>query len=185
MTTLTSRPIHMNKSCGISSRASGKEYSRNQPDRMDCECSKWSMRFTSPRALKWRSAFDGCVDGEKNLPMTIRFPVSRPYIHPDDVQFVSKILSEAQVSGRAPVVRQFERSFSEYLGTKHALASCNGTAGLHLAVKALRMKAGDEVIVPAFTMMSPIFSLLYEGLKPVLVDVDKVHWIMNTIEIER
>jgi perosamine synthetase len=115
--------------------------------------------------------------------MKTRIPVSEPYITKSDVDFVSKILREKQVSGRAPVVKEFEAAFAKYLGTHHAMACSSGTSALHLAVKALGLRDGDEVIVPTFTMMSPILALLYERLTPVLVDVDRRYWVSRADQI--
>lgn len=112
-------------------------------------------------------------------------PVSEPYILPEDVEFVKNVLAGGQVSGRAPVVRDFEAAFSGYLGVGHALTCSSGTTALHLAVRALGLKRGDEVIVPSFAMMSPVLALMYEGIKPVPVDVDRRYWTMKVDEIRR
>jgi perosamine synthetase len=114
-----------------------------------------------------------------------RIPVSAPNILPEDADYVRSVLSENQASGRSPVVKQFEEAFSRYLGTKHAVACSNGTAALHLAVKSLGLREGDEVIVPALTMMSPVFALLYEGVRPRLVDVDRTHWVATPSAISK
>ncbi len=116
--------------------------------------------------------------------MNRKIPISRPSIDTSDVNFVAKILAEGQVSGRAPIVREFEDSFGTYLGTKHAISCCNGTVALHLAVKSLELAEGDEVVIPAFTMMSPLFALMYERLRPVLADVDAKYWITTPELIE-
>lgn len=114
-----------------------------------------------------------------------KIPVSEPYVTEDDVEFVANVLREKQISGRAPVVHEFEDAFAGYLGVKYASACSSGTSGLHLAVKSLEMKPGDEVIVPALTMMSPVFALLYEGLRPVLTDVDSKYWTMDPKSIRQ
>lgn len=113
------------------------------------------------------------------------YKVSVPYILPQDIEFVRKKLQEGQASGRSPVVRDFESEFASYVGAKFARSCCNGTAALHLAVKALGLGPKDEVIVPAFTMMSPVFALLYERVKPKLVDVDKKYWVVTPDSISR
>lgn len=114
-----------------------------------------------------------------------RIPISEPYITKEDVEFVARVLSEAQVSGRAPIVEEFEQKFKEYLRVRYAIACSSGTAALHLAVKALGLSTGEEVIAPAFTMMSPIFAILYVGAKPTLVDVDPNYWVMDVSKLEK
>lgn len=117
--------------------------------------------------------------------MVNKIPISEPPVTLEDAEFLSKLIVEKQVSGRAPIVREFERLFSNNLGLKYSISCANGTSALHLAVRALKMKPGDEVIVPAFTMMSPIFALLYEGLKPVPVDVDTTFWNLQVEAIQK
>lgn len=124
-----------------------------------------------------------CVLLVKHCPMAERVPVSRPYVTQEDIEKVSQTLARNEVSGRAPVVREFESDFAGYLGTRHSVSCCNGTAALHLAIKALHLDPGDSVIVPTFTMMSPVFALLYEGLNPVLVDVDPKYWVTTPSHI--
>jgi len=114
-----------------------------------------------------------------------RIPISEPYVQQEDVELVSKILLEKQVSGKAPVVQDFEKKFAEYIGTKYAVACSSGTAALHLAVKALGITTHDEAITPSFTMMSPVFALLYERATPVLVDVDRDFWTIDPKHIEQ
>jgi perosamine synthetase len=115
----------------------------------------------------------------------MKIPLFEPNITEDDVEFVKRILEEKQISGRAPIINELEKAFSNYLGVKHAIACSSGTAALHLAMAALGIGEGDEVIAPTFTMMSPIFAILYTGAKPVLIDADKNYWTIEPLEIER
>jgi perosamine synthetase len=69
-------------------------------------------------------------------------------------------------------VRQFEESFSQFVGISHAAAVSSGTAALHLALNSLGLGPGDEVIVPDFCMASPVLAVMYCGATPVPVDVD-------------
>jgi len=115
----------------------------------------------------------------------IKIPVSEPYIHPDDIKFVTEVLTKSEVSGRAPVVAEFEREFARYIGRKFAIACCNGTAALHLALKALSLSTPNEVLLPAFTMMSPVFAVMYEGARLRLVDSDKKYWTMDVDAVRK
>jgi len=123
-----------------------------------------------------------CVN--KRQPLK-KIPISEPFVQPEDIRLVAKALEEKQVSGRAPIVREFEIKFAEYIGAKYAIACCNGTAALHLAVRAIGVRARDQVITPAFTMMSPVFAVLYQGAKPVLADVDRDFWTLDARYVER
>jgi perosamine synthetase len=109
------------------------------------------------------------------IPLKIR--ISEPRITKTDILAVTSALSQCQVSGRAPIVSEFENKFSRYLGVRNSVSCSSGTAALHLAVKVLSLKKGDEIIIPSFTMMSPVFAVLYESLRPKLVDVHPKFWV--------
>ncbi len=68
-------------------------------------------------------------------------------------------------------VEKLERDFSDFIGAKHAIAVSSGTAALHLAMRALEIKAGDEVIVPSLSFVASSNAILYVGANPVFVDV--------------
>jgi dTDP-4-amino-4,6-dideoxygalactose transaminase len=68
------------------------------------------------------------------------------------------------------MVQKFEKKFAQFLGVKHAIATSSGTGALHLALKSLGLKTGDEVLVPALTFVASVNSILYNGAKPVFVD---------------
>ena len=73
---------------------------------------------------------------------------------------------------------------AEYVGRKYGVAVCNGSAALDLAVEVLDLQKGDEVILPAFTIISCAASLVRKGIKPVLVDSDPYTWNMDVTQIE-
>lgn len=80
---------------------------------------------------------------------------------------------------QGPKVAEFERRFAEALGVTHALATTSCTTGLHLALAALGIGPGDEVIVPAFTWVATANVVLYCGATPVFVDVDRASFNMD------
>ena len=84
-----------------------------------------------------------------------------------------------------PWVERFELAVAEYLGVRHAVAVNSGTSALHLAVIASNIKPGDKVLVPAQTFIGTIWGLLYEGITPVLCDVDKETATISIDEIKR
>jgi perosamine synthetase len=83
-----------------------------------------------------------------------------------------------------PYVARFEKAFAEFIGTKHAVATMNGTVALHLILKALRVGPGDEVIVPNLTYVATANAVTYCGATPVFVDVDET-WCMDPGKVRR
>lgn len=84
-----------------------------------------------------------------------------------------------------PKVREFEQLFAERHKVKHAMAVTSATTALHLAVVALDVKEGDEVIVPAFTWVSTANIVLYQGAKVVFVDVDPKTFNLDPADLKR
>jgi dTDP-4-amino-4,6-dideoxygalactose transaminase len=84
---------------------------------------------------------------------------------------VSKLYRESAFSG-GPYVESFEKAFAKYLHIPHCLGLNSGTSAIHVALAALGIGPGDEVIVPAFTFVGSAWGILYCGAKPVCVDVD-------------
>lgn len=84
-----------------------------------------------------------------------------------------------------PKVQQFEKDFSKFVGTKHAIAVNSGTSALHLAYLAAGLKPGDEVITVSHTFVATIAPLIYIGAKPIFVDIDPVTYTMDVAPIEQ
>jgi len=99
-------------------------------------------------------------------------PVNSPVITDESKKLVAKALDEGWISSAGPYIEQFEKDFAEYLGVKHAISVNTGTAALHIALLAAGIGAGDEVIVPAFTMAASWMAVMYTGATPVFVDVE-------------
>jgi len=107
-----------------------------------------------------------------------KIPFSKPHITPGDIKMVSDCLKSTWISSKSPQVERFERMFAEKVSqTRYAVAVNSATSGLFLALKALEIGRGDEVILPTFTMIATINSVLLAGAKPVLVDCkDSSDW---------
>ena len=73
--------------------------------------------------------------------------------------------------------KSFQKNLEQYLGIKHVIPCANGTDALQIAMMALDLKAGDEIITSNFTFIATVEVIALMGLKPVLADVDKIHWI--------
>jgi perosamine synthetase len=114
----------------------------------------------------------------------MRIPLSAPNIDEDDIQAVVRVLRTSQLS-LGPVLGEFERCFAEYVGASHAVAVSSGTAGLHLALLALGIGAGDEVIVPSFTFIAAANAIRYVGAVPVFVDIAPATLNMDSGCVER
>lgn len=82
-------------------------------------------------------------------------------------------------------VKTFEREFAAYCGAKHGLGVASGTDALHLALKALDIGPGDEVITQANTFIATLLAISYTGARPVLVDIDPVTFNMDAYAVER
>lgn len=99
-------------------------------------------------------------------------PVNRPAIPKNARKYLNQCVSEGWFSSEGPFVKRFEDSFARYLGVSYASTTSSGTAALHLALMALGVGPGDEVILPALTIASCYFAIWYTGAKAVPVDVD-------------
>ena len=89
------------------------------------------------------------------------------------------------VSSLGPYIEDFERSFAEYCGTKYALTVSNGTTGLHLALLAVGIGPGDEVIIPDLTFIATANAVAYTGAQPVMVDIDPETLCLDPGAVER
>jgi perosamine synthetase len=116
--------------------------------------------------------------------MEMRIPLSAPDIGEDDIAAVVNVLRTSRLS-LGPVLDEFEREFAKYLGAEHAIAVSSGTAGLHLALLALRIGIGDEVIVPSFTFIAAANAIRYVGATPIFVDIDPITLNMTAECVER
>lgn len=99
-----------------------------------------------------------------------KIPIALPSIGEEE-WLATKDVFESGWLTQGPKVKEFEQKFAEYHNARHALATTSCTTALHLALAALGVKEGDEVIVPAFTWVSTANSILYCGAKPIFADV--------------
>lgn len=109
--------------------------------------------------------------------------LSSPDITNKDIASVNKVLRTRHLS-LGPKLRVFEEQIAKYTGVKHALAVSNGTAGLHLIIRAMGIKKGDEVITPPFSFISSANCILYENAVPVFVDIRPDTLTIDTEKIE-
>jgi len=102
--------------------------------------------------------------------MSYTYPVSRPHLAGRELEYVTAGVQQGWISSLGPHVRRFEDAFAGYNGVSGAVACSSGTAALTLALRALGVGPGDEVIVPEFTMVASAWAVTYTGATPVFVD---------------
>src|SRR3989338_5740470 len=100
-------------------------------------------------------------------------PIAEPLLGQKEIDYVTECIKTNWISSKGEYVTKFEQQFSKYCQTNYGVAVANGTVALHLALLALDIKKGDEVIIPDFTFAATINSILYTGATPVLVDVEQ------------
>jgi perosamine synthetase len=93
-----------------------------------------------------------------------------PDLGNNEKKYVNECLDSTWISSKGKFIPLFEKKFSEYIGINHAASVCNGTAALHLALLALGIGPGDEVIVPTLTYIASVNAVTYTGARPVFVD---------------
>lgn len=109
----------------------------------------------------------------------VRIPVAAPDLSGKEEQYVLEAIRSSWISSTGPFVRRFESEFSELCGTRSAIGVCNGTVALHLALLALGVRPGDEVLVPSLTFVATANAVRYVGAEPVFVDVDPETWCLD------
>ncbi|MCK4781635.1 aminotransferase class V-fold PLP-dependent enzyme [Candidatus Parcubacteria bacterium] len=110
-------------------------------------------------------------------------PLSNPDISNKEVEIISQVLGTPFLS-IGPKVEEFEEKIADYIGVKHAIAVNSGTSGLHLCVRGLDIKDGDEIITAPFSFIASANCALFERANPVFVDIDKDNLCINADKIE-
>ena len=111
-------------------------------------------------------------------------PVNTPLLDGNEKRYVLQALEDGWISSEGPAVKKFEEKFAERVQRKHGVAVSNGSVALDLAVYSAGITEGDEVIIPAFTIISPAAAVVRVGAKPVLIDCDPETWNMQVSEVE-
>ena len=115
----------------------------------------------------------------------ILVPLYRPSLKGNEKRYVLECLETSWVSGRGNFVVEFEREFAAGVGGGHALATCNGTAALHLAIAALGIGPGDDVIVPTLTYIASVNAVSYVGATPVFADCMPDTWQIDPEDVAK
>ena len=110
-------------------------------------------------------------------------PISKPMISDLDIQYVTDAVSSGWVSSIGYYVERFEREFADFCGVTHCISTSNGTVAIHLALMALGIGAGDEVIVPDLTFAATANAVILTGATPVFADVRRSDWCIDPISV--
>lgn len=114
-----------------------------------------------------------------------RISVAQPTLNGNEREYVLDCIDSTWISSAGKYITAFEEAFARFCGAKHAIATNNGTTALHLALVALGLQAGDEVIIPTVTYIATANAVRYCGATPVLVDVLADTMNIDPAEIER
>jgi perosamine synthetase len=130
------------------------------------------------------------VDEQGYLVDMIRYgdisgvPVMSPSLNGNELKYVADCIRSSWISSQGSYVQSFEEQFARYLNCSYALTTSNGTTALHLAIAALNIGPGDEVIIPNLTFAASANAVLHNGATPVFVDVDPIHWTIDVAAVE-
>lgn len=116
--------------------------------------------------------------------MSHYIPVNAPLLNGNEKKYLNACIDTGWISSEGPYVKALEDALAKKVNRKYGIAVCNGTVALELAVKALGIEEGDEVIMPTFTIISCALAVIRAGAVPVLVDSDPNTWNMDIIQIE-
>jgi perosamine synthetase len=112
-------------------------------------------------------------------------PIYEPWLGEREEAYVLDAVRSGWISSLGKYVTQFESMFADFCGVDHAVSVSNGTTALHLALHALGIGPGDEVIVPALTFVASANAVTYTGARPVFADVDPTTWCIDPADVER
>lgn len=110
-------------------------------------------------------------------------PVNQPVLDGNEKEYLIRCIETGWISSEGPAVKEFEDKLAARVGRRHGIAVSNGSTALDLAVLALRLPAGSEVIMPSFTIISCAAAIVRAGLIPVLVDADPHTWNMDVRQL--
>lgn len=121
---------------------------------------------------------------EPGVPPTQGFiPLCVPEIRGNEWEYIKECLDTNWVSSVGAFVDRFERELATYVGTKYAVATCNGTAALHVALMVAGVEPDDEVLVSNLTFIAPANAIRYIGAWPVFIDVEPDYWQMDSQKV--
>lgn len=112
-----------------------------------------------------------------------KIPINKPSITQLEIEYVNDAIKNGWGEKCYDYIHKFENAFANYQNTRYALATSSCTGAIHLALLALGVKPGDEVIIPEITWIATAEPILYIGAKPVFVDVKEDTWCIDPVKI--
>ena len=130
------------------------------------------------------------VDTVKSQPAMLAtsqdfIPVYRPDLSGNERRYVLECMDSSWISSIGVFVERFEQAMAEATGAAHAIAVCNGTVALHLALHVLGLRAGEEVIVPSFTYIASVNTIAQTGATPVFAESRRSDWQIDPDDAAR
>ena len=117
--------------------------------------------------------------------MKYKIPAARPDLDETELENVKDAVASGWVSSKGPFIEEFEIEFSKYIGAEHGIAASNGTVALHLALTALGIGPGHEVLVPSLTFIAAANAVTYTGARPVFVESHPEYWCMDPEAVKK
>jgi perosamine synthetase len=167
------------------------EHTCEQARRLGCTRVRLSVYAANARAAGLYAALgfrersrDATADGRERIAMELELapspiPVCSPSLAGNELAYVQDCLQSTWISSNGPYIERFEAMFAAFCDTGHAVACCNGTAALHLALLAAGVGDGDEVVVPALSYVACANAVVACGATPVLADADRTSWNLD------
>ncbi len=116
--------------------------------------------------------------------MNHKIPIAEPDIGCEELENIVEAVKSGWISSKGDFIVKFEEKFSKYFNLDFGVSTSSGTTALHLAIEALDIKRGDEVIVPTLTFIATANVVKYTGAKPVFVDSNRNYWCIDPEKIE-
>ena len=110
--------------------------------------------------------------------------LSPPHMSGKELDYIKKAFDDNWIAPIGPQLNMFEEKVKEYTGAKHAVAVSSGTAGIHLALKALNVSEGDYVICSSLTFIGTVNPIIYCGAEPIFVDSEETTWNLDPVLLE-
>ena len=128
-----------------------------------------------PNDRNWAFYYDSCM----------KIALAKPELGLRELEFATEAIQSGQISGSGKFINQMEKNLASYTGREYCVAVANGTVALHLALLALEIGAGDEVIIPDFGYVAFANAVLYVGAIPIMVDIEADSWGMDPLEVRK
>ena len=117
--------------------------------------------------------------------MNYKIFVNQPDLWGNEKKYLNKAFDSSFISSSGNFIKEFEYKFSKKVNRKYAVSVSNGTVALQIAIEALGIKKGDEVILPSFTIISCILPIIRIGAIPILVDCNFDTWNMDINSVKK